>query len=199
MGPGPTPGNLMSLPLERALRWAAARHEGQCRKGSKTPYVQHVVGVALILDRLGFSEEVVIAGLLHDIVEDTETSIAEVEVAFGAEVARTVRACSEVKNDETGHRRPWINRKRDHLAELEKAPASARAVALADKLHNLTSMRLDLQEGRPVWSLFNAGRDDVLWYYRSALERYVGGDDRLDRLASECRMILETLGSTPPG
>ncbi len=184
--------NLMSLRLERALRWAAVGHAGQKRRGSETPYVQHVMGVALILGQLGFAENVIIAGLLHDLVEDTEVSLEEIAGAFGAEVAQTVAFCSERKKDEEGRPRPWMDRKRDHLEVLANAPVEARAVALADKLHNLRSIELDLGEGRAVWSLFHAGRDDVLWYYRSALERLVSGDARLEVLAQECRRILES-------
>jgi len=184
---------LMSLNLERALRWATLCHADQVRRGSGIPYVQHVMGVALILDRLGFPEDVVIAGLLHDIVEDTDASLADVEDRFGAEVARTVGYCSEIKRDADGRPRPWIDRKRDHLAVLAGAPVSARAVALADKLHNLRSIECDLRDGLAVWSLFHAGRDDVLWYYLSALECLGGGDDRLEVLAAECRRVLEVI------
>jgi hypothetical protein len=73
----------MSEVLEQALRWAAIRHRDQTRKGSSTPYFEHVVGVAMILDRLGFDEEVIVAGLLHDVVEDTETTFDEVRENFG--------------------------------------------------------------------------------------------------------------------
>jgi guanosine-3',5'-bis(diphosphate) 3'-pyrophosphohydrolase len=181
---------LLSPTLERALRWAAVRHRGQVRKGSDVPYVQHPTAVAMILDRLGFPEEVVVAGLLHDVVEDTDATLDEVRAAFGDGVAETVRHCSEVKLDAEGRKRPWIDRKRDHLEALATAPVEARAVVLADKLHNLLSIRFDLEEGRPVWSRFNADRAQVLWYYRATLDRCGPGDPRLERLARECRAAL---------
>src|SRR5262245_55736125 len=109
------PSGPMTLDLERALRWAAVCHQGQFRKACGAPYVEHVVGVALMLDRLGFAEDVVIAGLLHDAVEDTAATLEEVEARFGAVVAETVRHCSEIKTDAAGRKRPWIDRKRDHL------------------------------------------------------------------------------------
>jgi (p)ppGpp synthase/HD superfamily hydrolase len=189
----------MSSSLERALRWAAACHEGQVRKGSGVPYVEHVVGVAMILDRLGFGEEVVIAGLLHDVVEDTEATLEQVRERFGAGVADLVAHCSEVKRDEQGRKRPWVDRKRDHLAAMAGAPAEARAVILADKLHNLVSIACDLRDGVPVWSLFNADRDQVLWYYRTTFATLGAGGPRLEALAGECRRALgevEALG--PP-
>src|SRR3712207_877168 len=101
-----------SATLERALRWAAACHRGQVRRGSDVPYVAHVLAVAWILDRLGFPEEVVVAGLLHDAVEDTGATLEQVGQRFGPEVAAIVGHCSEVKTDAQGRKRPWIDRKR---------------------------------------------------------------------------------------
>jgi (p)ppGpp synthase/HD superfamily hydrolase len=189
----------MSVVLERALRFAADRHRGQNRKGSVTPYVEHVYGVALILERLGFEEEVVVAGLLHDVVEDTETSLEDLSARFGESTASLVDYCSEVKLDSSGAKRPWEDRKRDHLASLALAPLSARAIVLADKLHNLVSILCDLQEGRPVWSVFNAERSRVLWYYEASIAAMTAGeaDHRLGRLAEECRRVLEEVRSFP--
>lgn len=181
---------LMSPTLERALRWAAVCHHGQVRKGSGVPYVEHVLGVAMILDRLGFEEDVVIAGLLHDVVEDTEATGDDICARFGRAVADLVAHCSECKLDEKGQKRPWIDRKRDHLAALTDAPVTARAVLLADKLHNLVSIACDLRDGVAVWDLFNAPRADVLWYYRTAIDRFGAGDPRLDALAGQCREVL---------
>ena len=113
----------MTPRLELALRWSAVCHQGQTRKGSGTPYFEHAAAVAMILDRAGFDEDVVIAGLLHDVVEDTEATVEEVATRFGPVVGEIVRQCSEVKLDAEGRKRPWIDRKRDHLAALVGAPA----------------------------------------------------------------------------
>jgi (p)ppGpp synthase/HD superfamily hydrolase len=168
----------MTLRLERALRWAAVCHHGQTRKGSDTPYFEHAAAVALILDRAGFDEDVVIAGLLHDVVEDTAATVDDVAARFGAAVAAIVHQCSEVKLDAEGRKRPWIDRKRDHLAALAGAPSSTWAVILADKLHNLIAIELDLDEERPVWSRFNAERSQVLWYYDATLAAGTADDPR---------------------
>jgi (p)ppGpp synthase/HD superfamily hydrolase len=191
---------LMTPRLDKALRWAAECHRGQTRKGSDVPYFQHVVAVALVLDRAGFDEDVVIAGLLHDVVEDTQTTLDEVAARFGPEVAETVRYCSEIKTDASGKKRPWLDRKRDHLEALREAPLSARAVVLADKLHNLISIELDLRQGRPVWSQFHAERDQVLWYYGAAIETCGRDDSWLVQLADACRDSLERVErfATPP-
>ena len=176
--------------LERALRMAAKGHEGQVRKGSPVPYVEHPMAVAMILDRAGFDEDVVIAGLLHDLVEDTDVSLDEIRASFGDDVAETVAACSEVKLDPTGRKRPWADRKRDHLETLKSATLATKAVILADKQHNLASIALDLEEGRHVWSTFNAPRPDVLAYYRASLTACGTGDPRLEVLARQASTIL---------
>jgi (p)ppGpp synthase/HD superfamily hydrolase len=178
-------------PLERALRWAAANHVGQVRKGSPTPYITHPMAVAMILDREGFDETVVIAGMLHDLVEDTDATIAEVRHRFGDEVAAIVEACSEIKTDTQGAKRPWADRKRDHLAALKHAGVSTRAVILADKLHNLLCIELDLRDGRPVWPTFSAGRSDVLAYYRASLAACGSGDSRLNGLVAAVTAVLD--------
>jgi guanosine-3',5'-bis(diphosphate) 3'-pyrophosphohydrolase len=187
---------LMTERLDEAMRFAAECHGGQVRRGSGTPYFEHVAAVALILDRAGFEEDVVIAGLLHDVVEDTAATLDDVAGRFGAAVAEIVRHCSEVKTDDAGNKRPWIDRKRDHLAALPDAPLPARAVFLADKLHNLLSIAVDLRHGRPVWSQFHAARDLVLWYHRQAIEACGRDDPRLVLLADAAREQLEVVGGS---
>jgi guanosine-3',5'-bis(diphosphate) 3'-pyrophosphohydrolase len=105
--------------------------------------------------------------------------------------------CSEEKTDVEGRKRPWIDRKRDHLACMASAPVEARAVILADKLQNLISIEIDLREGRPVWTQFHADRASVLSYYRQAIEVCTAGDPRLAPIASKAQETLtavDTLG-----
>ncbi len=71
-------------------------------------------------------------------------------------------------------------------------------MVLADKLHNLLSIALDLRDGRPVWSIFNAGRDEVLGYYRTTVDRLGSGEPRLETLATRCRLILDEIEAAGP-
>ncbi|GAC1300309.1 MAG: HD domain-containing protein [Isosphaeraceae bacterium] len=189
---------LFNPQLERALRRAAIWHAGQTRKGTNIPYVEHLVAAAMVLDRVGFDEDVVIAGLLHDAVEDAGASRAEIAEEFGPRVAEFVNWCTETKLDDQGRKRPWADRKKDHLDSLAKAPTEAKGVVLADKLHNLAAILIDLADGRDVWSLFNAPRDQVLWYYRASIELCGQGDPRLERLGAECRAILAKIENATP-
>ena len=117
--------NFMSLNVEQALRLATVAHAGQARRCSAVPYVEHAFAVAWILDRAGFEEDTVVAGLLHDVVEDTSVTLGEIASRFGPVVAEMVELCSERKTDERAEA-PWIDRKRDHLAALASAPVEAR-------------------------------------------------------------------------
>ncbi|RUL85522.1 HD domain-containing protein [Tautonia sociabilis] len=191
-------GELLSPRLDLALRSAALWHDGQRRKASPVPYVQHPMAVALILDRLGFDEDVVIAALLHDAVEDTDASLDQVRERFGDRVAELVGHCSEQKRDPQGNPRPWADRKRDHLEALRSAPMEARAIVLADKLHNLQSIAADLAAGGPVWDRFNAGRDQVIAGYRAAIDGLSADPDpRIEALARRGRAVLSEIEGEP--
>ena len=104
-------------------------------------------------------------------------------------------ACSEAKTDASGAKRPWADRKRDYLESVAAAPPDARAVALADKLHNLASLRHDLEAGRDAWGMFHADRASVLDYYRRCIDRFSAGDAGLEPLASACREALGAISA----
>lgn len=94
--------NFMSLNVEQALLLATVAHAGQARRCSAVPYVEHAFAVAWILDRAGFEEDTVVAGLLHDVVEDTSVTLGEIVSRFGPVVAEMVELCSERKTDAQG-------------------------------------------------------------------------------------------------
>lgn len=186
---------LFSPLMERALRVAAVAHRGQLRKSSNVPYLAHPLAVAMILCRAGFDDETVLAAaMLHDVVEDTPTSLHDLAGRFPDAVLRIVDALSENKTDASGAARPWIDRKTEHVEEIAAATTEAKAVVLADKLHNLQSMLHDRDElGEAFWNRFNAGKEQVLWYHRAMLEAAADDDPRVARLQAECRALLQEL------
>lgn len=185
--------------LERALRLAASAHAGQSRKGSDLPYITHPVAVALILARAGFvDEELLAAALLHDVVEDTPVELADLEQDFSDRVCEYVAAASEQKSDATGRRRAWSDRKADHVRQVAAAPLAARAIVLADKLHNLQSMLFDLQRGTGLWERFNAGPRQIIDYHRQMITAAARDDDVLRPLADLARDLLDRLESATP-
>ncbi len=157
----------LSVRFERALAYAAKLHAKQVRKGSRVPYVAHLLAVASLALEHGASEDEAIAALLHDAVEDQGglKTLATIERRFGPAVAAIVLACSDTV---VTPKPPWRLRKEAYLAHLQRAPASVRLVSAADKVHNARSTVADLRRlGPRVWTRFHAGPAEQLWYYRS--------------------------------
>ncbi len=151
----------------RALAIAARAHHGQVRKGTDVPYLTHPVHVARILDRYGFSEDLVLAGLLHDVLEDTDVPEAELLRELGAEVTALVRAVTETKQ-EGGAERPWEVRKDEQLEHLSRASDDALALKAADALHNATETLRDVREhgAATAFARFKRGPAPSIGYYR---------------------------------
>jgi len=183
--------------LEAALRIAAIAHRNHLRKGGDVPYFAHAAAVALILARAGFSDESLLAAaLLHDVVEDTDVTLESLAMQFPPHVIAAVSALSETKTGDDGNLRPWEDRKAEHLRHIAAAPLAARAIALADKLHNMETMTHDLTAGTLSLSAFRAPPDRLLWYYRSMIDAASGEDESLRSLARQCRAVWERLRDT---
>lgn len=152
--------------LDRALAFAASAHRTQFRKGSDVPYIMHPVHVAIILLRHGFDEAVVMAGLLHDVVEDCDIAIEEIEDNFGARVATLVGYVTERKQSADAKPRPWRVRKEEQLEKLREMDQDGAALKAADALHNCQTTLADIERlGEVAWARFNAGPDEQRWYY----------------------------------
>lgn len=185
---------LLPSVVEKAIRTATSAHRRQKRKGSDLPYIAHPAAVASILVRAGFDDDAVIAAAwLHDVVEDTPTTMDEIRAEFPPEVSRIVDAMSERKTDSSGEKISWQDRKALHIARMQAADSETKAIMLADKLHNLISMRDDAASDPPgFWDRFNASRKDLLTYYRRMIAT-AEGLDGLDELRSECRRLIDEL------
>lgn len=149
---------------ELAIAAAVAAHHGQTRKGDRQlPYIVHPVTVALILSRYTDDEDTIIAGLLHDALEDTELSEAEIEREFGPKVLGMVRDVSEP--DLPGL--SWDTRKVRYLRQIERAPRGSMLIATADKIANLISMiSAHATHGDTLWERFNAPPARKIAFYR---------------------------------
>ena len=178
--------------LERALRTAAEAHRGQTRKASGLPYITHPVAVAMILLQHGFDDEQTLAAaLLHDVVEDTPLTADDLAARFPPPVVEFVAYLTERKEDQRGRKRPWEDRKRDHLAHIKTAPLAARAITLADKLHNLSSMAFDVEAGEDLSDRFNASLDRLFWYYEAMIAAAAGEIDSLALLEASALRALQ--------
>ena len=130
-------------PLVRAaFAWASGRHVGQSRAVDDAPFILHPAEVASLLSSRGYDDEVIAAALLHDVVENTETGIAEVRVRFGVRVAGIVAAVTEDETIEDDEERKAALR-----AQVARAGSDAQAVYAADKLAKTRELRAQTANG----------------------------------------------------
>ncbi len=155
-----------------AVAYASALHATQIRKGTRVPYVAHLLGVASLVLEAGGDEDMAIGGLLHDAGEDQggEPRIHDIEARFGPTVAGYVRSCSDSLVADRRHKAPWAERKRDYLAHLAQADVKTVTVSMADKVHNARSIITDLHNGIWVFKKFSATPQETIGYYAACLE-----------------------------
>lgn len=184
--------------FHRAFLFAAQKHAGQTRKASTIPYIAHLMGVASLVLEFGGDEEMAIAALLHDVVEDCGGGpvLKEVQRRFGARVGKIVDGCTD---SNITPKPPWRERKETYLRHLKNADSETRLVSAADKLNNVRSIVSDYRAvGEAIWSRFNGGRDGTLWYYRALLKEFQLKPDRLIRELEVEVQELETLTHSSP-
>lgn len=149
--------------VERAIIFAAKAHEGQMRKLTDIPYITHPFTVGMLLQKSKCSDEVIVAGILHDTLEDTPTTYEELTELFGDYIANLVVAASEPDKS-----LPWEDRKQHTIDRLKDASLEEIQIITADKLHNLRSIRVDLEvDGEKIWERFNRGKSAQHWYFSS--------------------------------
>lgn len=146
-----------------AIEFATKAHKGQVRKGTKIPYITHPLGVAKILLQNDCLQEIVVAGILHDTVEDAPVTIEDIRHSFGEKIASLVHGASEPDKSDT-----WENRKRHTIEYLKTAPMDVLLVSIADKLDNIRAIREDYEKlGESLWPRFNRSKEKQSWYYQS--------------------------------
>ena len=158
--------------MQRAFRYAAEKHAGQTRKQTAVPYLSHLMAVASLVLEAGGDEDMAIAALLHDVVEDCGgmPRLREIRKKFGARVAKIVEGCT----DSFGEPKPeWVERKKDYLREVKHADVETRLVSASDKLHNVRTILADYrQDGEAIWARFSGKKEGTLWYYRALSDEY---------------------------
>ena len=183
--------------LLRAFEFAAEKHKRQTRKASTIPYIAHLMGVASLVLEAGGDEDLAIAALLHDVVEDCGGApmLKEVRRKFGPRVAKVVDGCTDA---DTIPKPPWRERKGKYINHLKKADADTRLVSAADKLNNVRSILSDYRAiGESVWSRFNGGRDGTLWYYRTLRDEFLR--HKPNRITRELELAVDELEALAEG
>ena len=148
------------------IEFATQAHRGQFRKVTEIPYIVHPLRVGQLLIEYGCPEEVVLSGILHDVLEDTSVTEATIIEQFGSKVAQWVRGASEPEKAI-----PWEKRKEHTLEYLKTAPIEVVWITCADKLDNIRSIQEDLHRiGEVVWQRFRRPKEKQRWYYQSLVE-----------------------------
>jgi (p)ppGpp synthase/HD superfamily hydrolase len=184
--------------FERALVYATAAHATQFRKGTRRPYIAHLLGVTAIVLTHGGDEDEAIAALLHDAVEDQggKPRLRDIRRKFGSRVAKIVDGCTD---SDTEPKPPWRERKENYLRHLRAANASIRLVSTADKLYNASEILSDFRRHRhSVWDRFKGRKKGTLWYYGEVAKilRAKGPKelvDELDRVVSALKAASRRL------
>ena len=166
--------------INHALAFAAKHHDRQVRKGTKLPYLTHPANVAIILTRYGRDDDTVVAGILHDVVEDCvrdgytrEMLEQRIGDKFGTKVLDAVLAVTYRKTDDDGVELSGDDRKTDYLERLATAGEEARWVCAADKIHNASSIVADLRrtvDRGTVWNRFGGGKSGTAHWYRQVYD-----------------------------
>jgi (p)ppGpp synthase/HD superfamily hydrolase len=181
----------------RAFDFAAEKHKGQTRKASTIPYLAHLMGVAALVLEAGGDEDLAIAALLHDVVEDCGGApmLKEVRRRFGSRVAKVVEGCTDA---DTYPKPPWRARKEKYIRHLKAADADTKLVSAADKLNNVRSILSDYRAlGESVWSRFNGGREGTLWYYRTLRDVFLG--HKRNRITRDLELAVKELDALAGG
>lgn len=198
MTPMETENPILGPRFEDALMYAAKLHASQIRKGSRVPYVSHLMAVASIALECGADEDEAIAALLHDAIEDQGGSKAREEIRgrFGDRVVEIVDGCTDA---DTKPKPPWRERKEAYITHIKDASPSVHLVSAADKLSNARAILKDYRSlGDKLWERFKGGKEGTLWYYRSLSDVFLAVypsplADELDRVVSEIERRVQRI------
>lgn len=180
--------------INHALAFAAKHHDRQVRKGTKLPYLTHPANVAVILTRYGRDNDTVVAGILHDVIEDCirdgytrEMLEQRIGDKFGPKVLDTVLAVTYRRHDDDGVELSGDERRADYLERLADASDDARWVCAADRIHNASSIISDLRrtvDPETIWARFGSGRASTARWYRQVYKR-------LDEVGFKAPIMIE--------
>lgn len=161
--------------IQKTIIKSAVLHRNQTRKdNSLYPFIIHPYSVAFILSNYTQDEGIIVAGLLHDVLEDVpDYSANDMRKEFGEKIYKIVKEVSEDKDPNDGNENSvasWRKRKDGYLANLKNDSFEAMMICAADKIHNLRSMiEAYKTQGEKLWDKFNAPLDKKIWFYGECL------------------------------
>ena len=183
----------MEKALDQALEFAIKAHEGQFRKGTQIPYILHPMEAAAIVGTLTTDDEVIAAAALHDVVEDTDTTVEAIIELFGERIGSFVASESENKREDLPAESTWKIRKQETLDHLKTAPIEVKMITLGDKLSNIRAIHRDHQAiGDELWQRFNQkDKREHHWYY-SSIAQCLTELSRFQAYKEYCELVEKT-------
>jgi (p)ppGpp synthase/HD superfamily hydrolase len=186
--------------FRKALNYAARVHGRQIRKKTGRPYIGHLLNVASLVIEYGGDEEMAVAALLHDAVEDQGglPRLREIRRKFGRRVAHIVDGCTD---SYTIPKPPWIERKRAYVKRVQNESVEVRLVSAADKLSNVRETIHDLRvQGEYVFERFAGKKDGTLWYYGALVGEFrkAGSNPLVEELARAVTELESIAATRPP-
>jgi len=168
---------LNNLRIIDAIHFATIAHNGQTRKTNGMPAIVHAYGTAMLLSTYNYSEDLIVAALLHDVASNCkEYSIDDIEKRFGNEVAKLVLDVSEPDKS-----LEWKTRKLNHIEHIKNVTFDSRVLCCANEIHNIYSLEKDIEiQEEKVWEKFNASKSEVLWYYSSMCDSILDGYENMN-------------------
>lgn len=186
--------NELTAPMIVAAEFVMEAHRGQTRKSSDIPYVSHLFEVAGILMEHKACENLVIAGLLHDVLEDTNKTIADMECLFAPSKAKEIikLVLADTEKDKS---MPWKQRKLETIGYLKRTKSKNGILLIAaDKLSNLRSFYRTLQDcGESMWQDYNSGKEDQHWYYETIGELLNNKLSNYNKINKEYKELLKVV------
>ena len=173
---------------EKTRKFAIEAHKGQVRKSDiEKPMIIHPINVAQILKQYGFDENVIAAGYLHDVVEDTKYEIEDIEKEFGKDVSSLVYGASEPDKSLS-----WEERKKHTIDETKKLDFRHKAIICADKISNLEDLRILSEiKGEYNFSAFKRGFDSQKWYYTEVYKSLIFNEDEKHPMFMRLKELID--------
>jgi len=201
----------LQKPLQLTARFTSAADYARqvhvnCRKATLVPFMAHLLGVAsLVMGENGevdfpVTEDMVIAALLHDAVEDEGgmPRLRDIAANFGKDVARMVEGLTDSFAEDSSKKETWEQRKSSYIKRLRKESQETLLVSVADKLYNARSIVADYRnEGPAVWKRFKRGRDQQLWYFNELIKVFERTSS--SRMVEELKRVVVELTQLSAG
>ena len=176
--------------IEYAIYYATKAHKGQRRKIEDVDMIFHPFTCGMLLQRNGCDEDVVCAGILHDVVEDTPHTFDDIEKEFGKKVRDYVYDASEPDKSLS-----WEERKKHTIQQIKNAPLCSKIIVACDKISNLEDLYECIEKygEEESWSHLKRNKELQKWYYTSVYESCINGVDKEHPIFVRYKKILKEL------